>query len=257
MVGNFAAQDSDHIAVDCETCREALSAQMDNESAPHWAVDVADHLAGCADCRDWQTTAWHVTRTLRVRPAAPTPDLTAKILADYQDVPVVGRQRRPATWRWLLAAVALAQLALGVAELFGVSLIGQMSMAGSEHLLNESTSWNIALGIGFAVVAARPRLCAGLLPTLGVFLLVLTGVSIVDLIHGAVTVTRVSSHVLVLLGMVLLLIGWRQRRREPGPALGNNVPDGSMRPSAAPSPGPASNSDLDRPDIRPAGRHAA
>lgn len=107
---------------------------MDNESGPRWAVDVADHLAGCAGCRGWQAAAWQVTRTLRVRPVAATPDPTAKILANYQRVSVVARQRRPDTWRWLLGAVALAQLALGVAELFGVSLIGQMSMAGSEHL---------------------------------------------------------------------------------------------------------------------------
>ena len=247
--------------MDCDLCRETLSARMDGEADALDAAEVDAHLSTCPACRAWQQDALRLTRTLRVRPATPTPDLTAAILAAAAaqrpaPAPAGGSSSRQ-TWRWLLALVAFVQVSMGLSELLGVSHMGMTMSSDSEHLFNESTAWNLALGVGFAVAAVWPRLAGGLLPTLGVFLVVLVGVSVSDLINGAADLTRVGSHVVVLLGMALLLIVHRDYARHPGPRqrITGNPPVGL---SAEPMPDlRAGGTSTQRRGLRPAGRHAA
>lgn len=248
--GNFSAIPPDLCCVDCSTCREALSARLDGEAEPVPAADTDAHLSTCSACRSWQARAEAMTRTLRVRPAVPTPDLSTKVLP---------RARRE--WpRYALFGVAVAQLALGMSQVFGMDdgMTSSAMPAGvfsGEHLLNESTAWNIALGIGLLWVSLRTRAVTGMLPVLTGFLAVLTVFTAHDLITGAVTVSRVLSHLLLVLGLALLYVVNRQHpRRDPAP--GSRVDEKTsdrQRNIEPPLSQPASTGDRP-PHLRPASR---
>ncbi|WP_010314741.1 zf-HC2 domain-containing protein [Saccharopolyspora spinosa] len=205
--------------MDCYPYREALSARLDGEPSPIPDEQVERHLDECEACRAWHQRAAELSRAIRVRAVAPTPDLTESVLAAAAPLPDRLFPRWP---RILLAFVGMCQLVLGTVQVLGLDHGGHLhGMDGmmSGHLFNESTSWNLALGLGFVWTAVRVRAVAGLLPVLAAFLVVLTGFSVVDLVNGDVTVSRLASHILLVLGLVLLLLIRRdQRRSRPRPA---------------------------------------
>lgn len=222
----------------CQQCRESLSAHWDGEDGPWDEAAVIAHLADCVDCRAWERAAGAATRALRVRTADPVPDLSVTIGATAAAMGLTStRAERPARrrgprwwwstdgWRIALAVLAIAQLLLGTAQLFGIGAIGHgdHAMAGmgpgpsDDHLFNESSAWNVAIGAGFAAAAMLPRLAAGLLPMLLVFLGVLTVVSASDLLRGDVTAGRVATHLLVVAGVLVLWRVHRCYRRSPLP----------------------------------------
>ncbi len=238
---------------------------MDGEPGQNDDAAVDEHVAGCADCATWQHRAGRISRSIRVRPASPTPDFTSAILAaaDTAGPADQDSRERPAPsaadgekWRWLLGLIALVQLSLGLAQFLGVSDMGHMVAADSEHLFNESTAWNIALGMGFVGAAVWPKLAGGLLPTLGVFVAVLTVVSVIDLVNGEVEVSRVASHLVVVVGMAVLLVVHRQFVSRPGPVKAQ--PEDSRHWAGEPMPDRRSDGAArGRGGLRPAGRHAA
>jgi predicted anti-sigma-YlaC factor YlaD len=198
---------------------------------------VGEHLRSCAGCRTWEQRAATLTRTLRVREATPTPDLTTRILA------AAPPPRHPQWWwRFALAVVAAAQLWLGISQIFGLdtgTTSTPMVMPGdmSTHLFDESTAWNLALGLGLAWVALRVRAAAGMLPVLGGFLAILTAYCVHDLATGEVTVARVASHGLLPIGFALV---WMVHRRcvprpdpRPGPPVAETASAGPVDPAGA------------------------
>ncbi len=211
-----------------------------------------EHLRTCAGCQTWHLRAAELTRSLRVREAVAGPDLTESILAA---APV----STPAGWRarGALTAVAAAQVALGLSQLFGAPVHHGEPVIAS-HLFNESTAWNLALGIGMFWAAFRPRATSGLIPVLAGFVVLLVAYSTHDLVAGTAPVPRVVGHGLLVVGLVLMIA---VNRRERAPA-----PDGTARASTPTSPstvddlvdepvevaGPAG-----RPHLQPAGRHRA
>ncbi|MHA6805886.1 zf-HC2 domain-containing protein [Salinifilum ghardaiensis] len=203
--------------MDCDTCREALSARLDGEAPPVPAEHVEQHLAECSACRSWEQRARDLSRSLRLRPVHPVPDVSRSVVEA-----AASRPRRPARWpRVLLACVAVCQIALGASQLTGLPGSGgdhaeRALTAG--HLFNESTSWNLALGLGLLWCAYRVRASAGLIPVLSAFLAVLTGFCAVDFANSAVSVSRLAAHGLLVLGLVCLLLVHRStthRRSQP------------------------------------------
>jgi predicted anti-sigma-YlaC factor YlaD len=257
MPGNFRPRRPDNLFVDCKTCREAVSARMDGEQEPVPAVDTDAHLRECAECWSWQARAVEVTRVVRVREVTPTPDLTASILATAP-MPVSTR----GWWaRLALGVVALAQISLGLSQVLGIGTVAEHAGHGggelSGHLFNESTAWNLALGIGLYWVVFRTSAAAGLIPPLGGFVLVLLGFSTYDLIIGAAPVSRIAEHGVLIAGLVLLVIVHRQHRH-PTPGQGDALPDSDAteapeqtEPTAPDDSGP----DDQRPPLRPVGQH--
>lgn len=77
------------------------------------------------------------------------------------------------------------------------------------HLLNESTSWSIALGVIMVGAALWPSAAAGLAGVLTAFVAILTGYVIVDALSGAVSTTRILTHLPVVIGAVLAIMVWR------------------------------------------------
>jgi anti-sigma factor RsiW len=86
----------DNSNVECNVCREAVSARIDGEREPAPVEQVDRHLAGCPDCARWHVAAIEATRRLRVRTVTATPDLTAAILdrLDAEPPRVATRPRR-------------------------------------------------------------------------------------------------------------------------------------------------------------------
>ncbi len=65
------------------------------------------------------------------------------------------------------------------------------------HLFNESTAWNLALGVGMLWAAFRPRATAGLVPMLAIFVVVLAAYSTHDLLTGAAPVSARTARAAV------------------------------------------------------------
>lgn len=102
------------------------------------------------------------------------------------------------TWRrWALLCVGIAQIALGTVQGFGldVGLTHQHPTGAGTHLLNESTSWSIALGVIMVGAALWPSAAAGLAGVLTAFVAILTGYVIVDALSGAVRTGKSLSRV--------------------------------------------------------------
>jgi predicted anti-sigma-YlaC factor YlaD len=209
--------DVDDPRTGCDRARELVSAALDG------AVDEGDsavwarwHVAGCADCAGWVERAARLDRLLRISlAAADEPDLAEAILAQVR-LPRRGRWR-PAM-RAALAMVALAQLAIGLTSLFGpVGMAMTMSMPPSSHMDHEEAAFNIAFGIALGMVAWSRRRAGGQVPVLASFVLVLAVSSVFDLSDGAVTWSRLLTHLPILLGLLLATALGRMPESAPGP----------------------------------------
>lgn len=209
---NQTGDRTDNCSVRCSSYREALSAWIDGEPHRVQRADVVEHLVACGGCRRWHDDVVRLNRLLRVRPTIAVPDLTSSVLAAALPA------SRGWTARLLLGGVSVVQLTLGVSQVIGGrSAHGVHGDAGASHLFNESTAWNLALGIALAWAALRPSAAAGLLSPLSAFLAVLVPFCVHDLVVGAVTFARVGSHLVLLAGLALLITvhfgqegpGWR------------------------------------------------
>lgn len=174
------------------------------------AARVDEHLDGCADCRSWlanMKVQAEDLRRLAQRPVA--------LRADARRPAIASPQMRVAWPRWALLGVGVLQVFVGAAQALGMNLglshglSHGHGMESAGHLLNESTAWSITLGVVMIGAAAWPATAAGLATVLSVFVAVLTTYVVADVIAGAVTATRVLSHLPVVLGAVLAILLWR------------------------------------------------
>jgi predicted anti-sigma-YlaC factor YlaD len=258
--GNHAAIKGDHTYMGCAECRDAISARLDGEDLPGEAEAVDAHVAACHDCADYLERAARVTRVSRMQVAEPVPDLVAGVLAA---APPVRRRRVSAgSVRLALGAVGLAQCALAISAILMVGGDrGDIEMAGASaaHMSHESAAWNLALAIGFLWVATGTSRPSGLIPLIGGFVGVLTVLSAVDVVRGGVDPARLLTHLLVVIGLVLLVVLQRITRHGDGGAR-RAVADGGLSSdgpslSAVPTDPPDG---LDRArGIRPSARQGA
>lgn len=198
----------------CVDCREALSAGLDGEQEPGEQAVVDAHLAGCPECRAWQHAAAEVTRLARLSlVGGPGPvegrPLDARRVATA--APGSWRGRLAVALRVGLAALGVAQVLLALAQMAapmvdGSGPAGHMQGATAVHLIHESAAWNVAVGVAFLVVALRRARPAGLVPVLTAFVAVLCLLCVDDAVAGMVTVARLASHLLVLVGYVVVLL---------------------------------------------------
>jgi predicted anti-sigma-YlaC factor YlaD len=180
----------------CSDFQEAVSARLDGEPAAIEAAELDAHLARCSACRAYATRADTLTRSIRVRPAEPVPNLTATILAN---APAPARQ-----WpRYVLLWVGLTELVLALPALAGDG------RGASTHVARELGSWDIALGVALLVVAWQPRRAAGLLP----FALALAGAmaltATLDIVAGHAPASGEALHLLDVIGVGALWLAAR------------------------------------------------
>ncbi|WP_433373064.1 zf-HC2 domain-containing protein [Actinoplanes sp. CA-142083] len=194
----------------CERWREMLSAQLDGEDDPAGRPLVDEHLAGCADCREWLDAAAKVNRLTRTAVGV-APDLSASILAAMPPVMAPKKRRFPvaAALYVALAGVGAVQLILGLTQVGGGFAGSHVHAAGLDatpgHLWHESAAWNVAVGAGYLFIALRRSRPSGLVPMLTAFVGMLLLLSVNDLTGDRVDSTRLVSHGFVILGYLLVV----------------------------------------------------
>lgn len=222
-------------------CREALSARIDGEHESVPSARVDEHLEQCDACRSWYGDAVESTSRVRLRATSPAPDLTGIILAGESQVrrPKPGWAVLPEWPRAVLAGLGVAQILLGVCQLAGVDfgMLGAHAGQMGGHLFNESTAWNLAIGVGLLCAAINTHATSGLLPVLSGFVVVLTFFVVQDLRSGQVTVSRAASHGVVAAGLVMLVVVHRGRVRRSSPPSGGVGTSGSKGWGLALPPG--------------------
>lgn len=198
--------------MDCERAREAISALVDGEDPGVLRAAVDAHVDRCPGCRAWHEDVTGLARATRVAPADPVPDLTDTILASANPRalsasspaqstgywPKVRRRSAARHARLALTFVGLFQLGLAVpALLFGADV------AASLHVAHELASWEVALGVGFLVAAARPARAYGMVPLVAVLVACLLSTTALDVVDGHAGAAE-SLHVVELLGLAFL-----------------------------------------------------
>ena len=248
----------------CEQCREAISAGLDGEDEPGESVAVDAHLANCADCRAFLDAAARATRLARTRRVGAGPDLIPALLQVWDSVehrPLDDHPEyltnegassiaaRPKCWptvvRAALAAVAIGQFALAVSAVAVTDADHGMELDGASmtHFAHESAAWNLALGVAFAWVATtRARPAAALVPAIAAFVGLLTALSVPDLLAGRVDPSRLSSHALVVAGLILLVVH-RALTRDGGDGSTHRSVPPSGTPESPPTPAPGGAAD--------------
>ena len=236
--------------MDCESAREAISARIDGEDSGVPDATCEEHLAGCADCRQWQQRAHTVTRRARLGGAFLDHDLAPRVLAAQPAG--TARWRRRAVQRGALVLVALAQLAIAVPMLF----LGHDHDAGL-HAAHELGSFNLALAVAFAVGAARPRLSAGLAWPCAIAALGLVGTAVADLCSGQAIGADEAQHLVAVAGAALL--GWQARTADDtaaapavlatGSGEGTHLSTAAFRADAGPEPPDGHAARLADPDV--------
>jgi len=200
--------------MNCLSAREAISARIDGEDPGLPASVLDEHLASCADCRDWRQRAHELTRRARLGGPFLERDLTAQVLAAAPPVRPGPRglaRRAGLAQRGGLAAVALAQLAITVPLL----ILGHDHDAGA-HAAHELGSFDLALAIAFAVGAIRPALSAGLAWPCGAAAAGLVVTAVADLIGGQTIGADEAQHLIAVAGAALLC--WQARTFHSGAA---------------------------------------
>jgi predicted anti-sigma-YlaC factor YlaD len=221
----------------CEECREAISARLDGEDRPGESAAVDTHLSTCPDCRAFVDRAARVTRLARTQVVGAEPDLLPGVLAAFDAPPARERPRRRRAVdavRGGLAALSVGQLGLAVSGIVAATDGGRHDLelmgASAAHFSHESAAWNLALGVAFGWVALRgTRSAPALVPVIGAFVAVLTVLSVPDLLAGRVDGARLVGHGLVVVGLLLLLVH-RALTRDGG--------DGTRAGTRSPEPGP-------------------
>jgi predicted anti-sigma-YlaC factor YlaD len=74
------------------------------------------------------------------------------------------------------------------------------------HLSRHQHALGFALGVVFLFVAWRPDRAYGVVPVAATFAVTLAGAAIVDLVMGASTLERESSHVVEIVGLALVWV---------------------------------------------------
>jgi predicted anti-sigma-YlaC factor YlaD len=196
--------------MDCEKCRESLSARLDGEDRISQGGAVDAHLQWCAACRDWFDTAARVTRLARIGLTLPSPGVPTSVL---DAAPGPRRTRLAIAMRLALGLIGAAQILYAIAQIAG-STMGTMSIAAMsasvqgatpDHLLHESAAWNIGVGVAFLLISGKFARPASVVAILTAFVAALTLLTVSDLTTGEVSWGRVASHLLLLIGYLIVV----------------------------------------------------
>lgn len=193
--------------MDCTVAQELVSAGLDDEITPDERVTLDLHVAGCAACATFATRAAALHRAGRVAPVENVPDLTEAILqAVTADRGVQRNRERRKQLRVTLGLVALVQFAVALHAL----LTGDLS-AG--HLARDLAAFDLAIAVGFGVVAWQPTRAFGLLPTALAIVGAIALVLVLDAFGGATLAGAESVHAPLLIGVAVL---WQLSRSDRG-----------------------------------------
>lgn len=206
-------------AASCHAVRVGLSAMLDGEDPGVPVAVVRGHLTGCAKCRDWQARAEQASRLVRVRSAEPVPDLTAQVLAAvHADDTMAARRAARAQAgtatrephqvhaerqivRVAVAVAAVVQTLLALPAIWEGFVGGG---AGGLHVSREMASFDVAVAVGFLLVALRPERARTYLPVALVLAACLALTTLVDVANGRTDPAHEAGHLIAVLQAGLL-----------------------------------------------------
>jgi len=171
--------------MDCQTCREILSAALDGEASAAERRAAAAHCRACADCAAFAEAVADLPERVAFEEAAP--DVAPRVLTAARVADEDGQ-----LWRLGLVFVAVAQLLAAAVHVGGV------------HAARDQAAWEAALAFGFAWAAWRPTRAAGLVPMASVL-------SVLLLVNGGVSAGAGGvHHLLAPLGTAFLVLATRR-----------------------------------------------
>jgi predicted anti-sigma-YlaC factor YlaD len=186
----------------CEQVREAISARLDGEAEPLPLTVVDQHLAGCEDCRAWTLDVERLQRTARVSLAPVMSDETARFVAAVQ----ADTANRASSFRRLLPArLGLVAVAIGQLMVAAPALLFGHDGWAPEHVAHELGAFTVALAIGLAWAAYRPRLANGMVPIVGIVAGLLVVTAWFDATLNNTSIAGEWPHLLEVAGFLLLL----------------------------------------------------
>jgi predicted anti-sigma-YlaC factor YlaD len=183
----------------CSRIRDAISARLDGETPGLDARAVQAHLDDCAGCRGFLRDAEALHRAARLGDAPPIPDNTARILAAIGEYDAGTDHDTQLALRWVLAAVALVQIAIAVPALVLGNDAG-LPVHAARHI----GSFDVALAVGFLFAAWRPARISGLLPVVAALVACLLASSILDVAAGNTAATSELQHVTDFAGLAVV-----------------------------------------------------
>lgn len=192
--------------VTCGRWQEAVSARLDGEDPGIGQEALDAHARVCRDCRQFAGAAGALD-TLPVPRPPEAAGRSVGILAAVRAADRAAARRRPPAPH---GAVRPALALVGMAQLL-TSLPYLVSLADA-HVMRDLAAFELALGVGFLVAAARPATAAGLLPTAGALVVVLGVVVVADVISGRAAAASEAVHVTEAAGVGLL---WLLASRTP------------------------------------------
>ena len=187
--------------------RQAISARLNGEPLSVDADALDAHLASCVECRAFAASAGELHGAMRLAPAPEIPDLTPGILAAIGAEST--RDDTQLALRWILAIVALVQIAIAVPALVLGTDAG-LPVHTARHL----GSFDVALAVGFLFAAWRPSRIPGLLPVVVALVACLVGSSLLDVISGNTAALSEAHHVTDFAGLVVVWLLSRPATRQ-------------------------------------------
>jgi predicted anti-sigma-YlaC factor YlaD len=181
----------------CAATRAAMSARLDDEATDHELELLAEHLPGCAACRDHEVSLRTLARRSRLAAAAEVPDLSADIVRATADA-VAGRARRRTERRQQL------QVVLGLAAVVQVGLAVVALVTTTTHGVRDLAAVELALGLSFGVAAWRPRHAAGMVPLVALVAAASVVVGAAEVVTGASRLVAELAHLLPLVTLPVI-----------------------------------------------------
>ena len=187
--------------------RQAISARLDGEPLGVDPDALDAHLTTCVECRAFAASAGELHGAMRLAPAPEIPDLTPGILAAIGAEST--RDDTQLALRWILAIIALVQIAIAVPALVLGTDAG-LPVHTARHL----GSFDVALAVGFLFAAWRPSRIPGLLPVVVALVACLVGSSLLDVISGNTAALSEAHHVTDFAGLVVVWLLSRPATRQ-------------------------------------------
>jgi predicted anti-sigma-YlaC factor YlaD len=194
--------------MNCEECREVLSAQLDGEAEAVEVADAEEHRRACAGCTAFAQGSARLHRASRLGAAPQVPDLTSRILTAIGAEARRGGDRATPL-RVVLAAVAVLEIAAALPALFLGDDAGL-----SAHAARHAGSFALAIGVGFLYVAWRPRRATGILVVSAALMSCLVLASILDVATGRAAMLSEMQHLPEVAGVVAVWLLHRETGME-------------------------------------------
>jgi predicted anti-sigma-YlaC factor YlaD len=198
----------------CEPWQLAISARLDGEDPGVDARLLDAHLAGCADCRRFETMARASQRSVRLQAAPDMPDLSAKV------VRFNAAADRAARSPWARAALLIVA---GVIIGFAMNdLVVGHEAGATEHEARHLGAFTVAYAVALLAVVVRPARARTVLPAAAVLAGSLAITSVIDILEHNIPLLGETIHIPELLSVLLIWLlavpahGPRAKQVTPG-----------------------------------------